>query len=403
MATLSTADPQTASWSQYRRAAYQFIAFYRYLTFAAASVLMIGLPLGRGDQPKAAPLLSLAVIGLYTAFKVAFPTRESQRRFFSYSLLALDTAICLLTVMVTGGLDSGLLLYSFTPVIIAASFYDERSALAVAVIFAATLGVGHTLLNHFSSGFVWILQDNRLSLYAAYTVASLLIATVAYRVNLNVRQRVERASIVEERRRLRREIHDGIAQSLGYINLKTSLIRSSLSQTDGDNARILAELDDMKKATAEAYTDIRESIDSLTVTAGSASLTSSLKEYIQEFAQRTGIEVDFRSYQDGDSISPLTELQALRIVQEALRNVRKHAEATKVEVALARIRNNLVLTVRDNGKGLANLSLGTPGHHGLEVMRERAESLGGALSVHSEAGVGTEVKTVLPVGWTESS
>jgi len=402
LATLRTKDSQATTWSQYRRAAYQFIAFYRYLTFAAASVLMIALPLGRGGQPEAAPLLSLAVTGLYTAFKVVFPTRESQGDFRSYVFLALDAAICLVTVMATGGLDSGLLLYSFTPVIIAASFYNERSAIAVAVLFAAALGIGHTVLNHFTSEFAWILQDNLLSLYAAYTVASLLIASVAYRANLNVRQRIERSSIMEERRRLRLEIHDGIAQSLGYLNLKTGLIRNSLPQANGDNARVLAELDDMKKATAEAYTDIRESIDSLTVTAETFSLTSSLHEYVREFAQRSGIEVDFQDRLDGGEVSPLTELQALRIVQEALRNVRKHAQATKVEVALSRMRNNLVLSVHDNGNGMTDSSRDNPGHHGLEVMRERAEGLGGALSVHSEVGKGTEVKAVLPLGGAES-
>jgi len=359
---------------------------------------MIALPLSRGQEARGGPLAILAVVGLYTAFKIVFPIRESRGDLRSYAILVIDAVVCLWAVMLTGGLDSGLLLYSFTPVVIAASFYSERTALAVAGVYIAALGLGHIVLSQFTQSFTWILLGNLLSVYAAYAVACFLVATVAYRANLNIRQRIERSSIIDERRRLRREIHDGIAQSLGYLNLKTSLIQNTLSQGQSNTARVLAELDDMKRATEEAYTDIRESIDSLTLAGDSFSLATSLSDYLREFSERTGIQVDFQGRDDGVGVSPLTDLQALRIAQEALRNVRKHANATKVEVALRRTPESLELTVRDNGKGMADPTQVTPGHHGLEVMRERAESLGGTLSIRSEAGKGTEVKMALPVG-----
>ncbi|MBI4310449.1 MAG: sensor histidine kinase [Chloroflexi bacterium] len=385
------------SAAQYRRSAYQFIAFYRYLAFAVGAVLMIALPLGRGEEPQVGPLAALAIIGLYTAFKVAFPTRESLWNLRSYAVLVVDVLAALASVMTTGGLDSGLLLYTFTPIIIAASFYNERVALVIAVVFIADLGLGHVALSQVTDSFVWVLDGNRLSLFAAYSVASLLAATMTYRANLSLRQRIERSSIIEERRRLRREIHDGIAQSLGYLNLKAGLIRASLSQPGSDPARILAELDDVKKATEEAYTDIRESIDSLTFTADRFSLVESIRDYLKDFSERTGIAVEFRGYPAGALVTQTTELQALRIVQEALSNVRKHACATNVEVALSRLPDALEVVIRDNGTGMDVSSQPPRGHHGIEVMRERAEGLGGEISIQSAPGQGTVVKAVLPL------
>ena len=99
-------------------------------------------------------------------------------------------------------------------------------------------------------------------------------------------------------------------------------------------------------------------------------------------------------------LPPAAEVQILRIVQEALLNVERHAEATEAWITLSSTRGTVDLTVRDNGRGLASDANGgrESGQHGLRVMRERAGSIGGTLDITSGPGQGTEVRVSVPRG-----
>jgi len=92
-------------------------------------------------------------------------------------------------------------------------------------------------------------------------------------------------------------------------------------------------------------------------------------------------------------------LQLLRIVQEALTNVRRHALATRVWVKLESTRQAVGLIIKDNGQGftLSDLEESPPGYHGLNIIRERAEGLGGGLDISTAPGEGTEVRVSLPI------
>jgi len=95
----------------------------------------------------------------------------------------------------------------------------------------------------------------------------------------------------------------------------------------------------------------------------------------------------------------VAELQLLRIAQEALTNVRRHAMASEVKVNLTDNHNSVEMSVRDNGQGfnLMKLEKSPPGYHGLNIVKERAEGLGGSLNIDTAPGKGTEIKVSLPI------
>ena len=220
---------------------------------------------------------------------------------------------------------------------------------------------------------------------------------VPYRINLNIRRRIEREAIIEERRRIAREIHDGVAQSLGYLNLKTKLLSDSVSSQN--TVQALTELNDIRKVMQDTYEDIRESIDQLSTEIRTLPIVSALANYVREFGDNNGIKCQFDCSKPFPHLSPVAELQLLRIAQEALTNVRRHAQATEVEVKLENNKEAVEMIVKDNGQGftLSDLEESPPGYHGLNIIKERAETLGGNLNISTAPGEGTALVVSLPL------
>ncbi|MEP7357653.1 MAG: ATP-binding protein [Anaerolineales bacterium] len=208
--------------------------------------------------------------------------------------------------------------------------------------------------------------------------------------------RLQSLAVTEERSRIAREMHDGLAQVLGYLSLQTQTLEALVRR--GDCAAALVELKQARGHILEAQADVRENILSLRTTlSGQVSLPAALEQYVEEFQVQTGIETEVVNTIAGEPrLSPLAEAQVVRIVQEALANVRKHAHAARVQVRLAVSGGALTLAIADDGCGMAAPER-QRGHFGLATMRERAESVGGRLSIHSAIGDGTQVEIQLPL------
>ena len=146
------------------------------------------------------------------------------------------------------------------------------------------------------------------------------------------------------------------------------------------------------------YDDIRESIDQLSHEIRNVPIISALSAYIVEFGTNNGIKVDFDYPKPFPSISPVAELQLLRIAQEALTNIRRHAFATGVEIKLQRNDEAIEMMIKDNGQGfnLEKLEESPLGYHGLNIIKERAETLGGELHISTSPGEGTALMVTLP-------
>lgn len=216
--------------------------------------------------------------------------------------------------------------------------------------------------------------------------------------NATLHQQVRVMAITEERQRIAREMHDSLAQVLGYVNTKVQATSVLL-----ENGRVEAatrNLDQMGTAARAAYADVREGILSLrTSLQEERGLVDTLAEYLLLWQEQSGVRVEL----DADALpqdvfSDLAEVQLLRIVQEALTNVRKHAEATKVDISLGKEGDVIVTRVADNGQGIASKARSTIGvpQFGMSTMRERAEALGGTLEVESQAHEGTTIIVRLP-------
>jgi two-component system nitrate/nitrite sensor histidine kinase NarX len=212
-----------------------------------------------------------------------------------------------------------------------------------------------------------------------------------------LRQNEEQFAIVAERDRIARELHDSIAQVLGVIHLRLRGLEPEVADAPGNG--VATEISELADIADEAYKDVREAILGLRETVGQPEgLEGALREYLRKYSRQTGIEATLHC--DGDArraLSPRSEVQLLRVVQEALTNVRKHAGARHVTVSLATSDSLVTLAVADDGAGFDPGRLEESLDHGFGMasMRERVEQIGGALAVHTAPGIGTRIEVRL--------
>ena len=207
--------------------------------------------------------------------------------------------------------------------------------------------------------------------------------------------RLSSLAISEERLRIAHEMHDGLAQVLAYVNTKAQVVKEHLRHGRGDEAS--RHLDQLAAAAREIYTDVRESIIGLRTAASDRSLAESLREYVTAWSHQHSLECSV-AIEEEPRLSPHAELQLLRILQEALANVRKHAHAQKVAVCLGRDGGVWTLAIQDDGVGFNPGDLGRSEfpRFGLATMRERAESIGATVALESSHGQGTRILVSLP-------
>jgi len=204
---------------------------------------------------------------------------------------------------------------------------------------------------------------------------------------------------VEERHRVAYELHDDISQALAFINLQAQAVNEAL--TAGHPQQAGAYLSRLAEVAREIQADVRELISGLMTTISPEhGLVETLRRTVEQFNQKYGIQAELSLVDEGHipTLEPVLEVQLLRIVQEALTNIRKHACARNVYVALAVTPAEVEVTVEDDGVGFnPNELAGASGTYGLRIMSERAAELGGTFQVSSEPGCGTQVVVRIPV------
>lgn len=202
-----------------------------------------------------------------------------------------------------------------------------------------------------------------------------------------------------ERERIAREMHDGLAQALGYLHMHLGSLETRISPGVQDGIR--DELRSMKKMAGEAYEEIRQSIFGLrTMVSRGLGLIPSLTEYLHDFSQQNGIPVDLQIGNNRTTtFSPDVEVQLVRIIQEALANIRKHAHATRAVVRFDVEGDRCCVTIRDDGRGFDPGKIPKDGsrHFGLQAMRERAEGIAGTLEIEAAPGLGTTILVRVPL------
>ncbi len=219
---------------------------------------------------------------------------------------------------------------------------------------------------------------------------------------------------LEERERIGRELHDSLGQILGYINVQLQAARTLLAEdklTASD--QLLKQLTDLAQ---QAHAGVREFILGTTQSSTSAALSpldfwGALREYTQQFEEQHHIRVLLSLPDEQDQASllpaaPTKELKLLRIIQEALTNVHKHAQATQVQIIFSYVSDQVQVLVVDDGCGFDPDAITTPArqakdahetsHFGLTMMHERAAEIGGELDIRSRPGQGTQIILLYP-------
>lgn len=208
--------------------------------------------------------------------------------------------------------------------------------------------------------------------------------------------RLQSLAVISERSRIAREMHDGLAQLLGYLGLEVQTLEAMIRQ--GNTTAALEELAHAHSEIKAAHADVRQNILSLRTTLSEdVDLKRAMRTYVQEFGVQAGIRAELRDETPDDlALSPWAQVQLIRIVQEALTNVRKHACATHVQVRLIEDENTLIVRVVDDGIGLKP-EVASASQFGLQTMRERAAEVGGRLVILSSQNQGTVVELYLPL------
>ncbi len=206
-----------------------------------------------------------------------------------------------------------------------------------------------------------------------------------------------RLSIVEERTSLAHELHDSLAQTLASLRFQVRMLEETL-QDAGATSKALQEAARIHNGLDEAHDELRELINSFRAPLDQRGLVTALGKLVERFNQETGIAAFFQPDCLKTDLDTNQEMQALRIVQESLANIRKHAQAHTVRVLLrCRSPGTYLILVEDDGVGFeGSAPKGNPGEHiGLSIMQERARRIGGELSIESEPGEGTRVELII--------
>lgn len=205
------------------------------------------------------------------------------------------------------------------------------------------------------------------------------------------------AALAEERGLLARELHDSIAQSLAFLKIQASLLRDALAgDPAGQTARVRDALSELDAGIRESLSDVRELLLHFRTRTNAEDIAPALRSTLTKFEHQTGLPAVLDIAGEGMALPPDVQVQVLHVVQEALSNVRKHAQARGVRVEV-RASPQWVVQVRDDGCGMeATARAPDETHVGLRIMRERAAGIGAALEIASAPGAGTCVTLTLP-------
>jgi signal transduction histidine kinase len=198
----------------------------------------------------------------------------------------------------------------------------------------------------------------------------------------------------EERQRIARELHDGLGPALASLNIRLLTVRKLL---DREDHAVSSEIQELAEQVQASIRDIRRLIHDLRpVALDELGLVPALREHLARCEREHSIVIEFEADTEG-RLPAAVETALFRIVQEAVNNVLRHAQAQRVCVKLSQDAGYVKLCITDDGQGFDTHFPRSGRHVGLWSMRERVEQLGGRFEVHSAPGQGTSVITSVPL------
>ena len=235
-----------------------------------------------------------------------------------------------------------------------------------------------------------------------------LLTSIAHHLSVAIEkshneERNQQHIIKDERTRIAHELHDSLAQTLASLRFQVRVLDETLHQ--GDESTTWQQLEQIENSLDEANTELRELIANFRAPTYNQNLLDAIEKIVSQFRSETGMKTYLQKEWSNTSLTEENETQILRIIQEALWNIRKHSDAKTVRIMLRDgLEGKCHILIEDDGIGINEQVYGSPGEHiGLTIMRERAARLGGELRVESEPGEGTRIVLELNQPETESN
>jgi signal transduction histidine kinase len=220
-----------------------------------------------------------------------------------------------------------------------------------------------------------------------------------YLENRSLYRQIENKATINERRRISGEIHDGLAQSIGFINIQLHRLKKMIKNNELEKA--MQEIDAAKEAVQDSYVELREAIDQLRDISGyNDSLAEWMWKYAKDFQMSYEIQVktNFKHFA-AIKLTDEQRVQITRVIQEVFNNIRKHSHAKNVELNWSQRENEIMLSIKDDGIGFdPSMDYKRKYHgNGLVILKDRINSIQGNLNIHSSQNNGTKIEIQIPI------
>lgn len=213
--------------------------------------------------------------------------------------------------------------------------------------------------------------------------------------NARLERETLRNTVMSERRFLASEVHDSIAQSLAYVNMRLPLLQDAMhAHDDALSQKYFA---DVEQAMGSIQSNLREIMTNFRAAMDPQGLLHAVRGLVADFHQRAGFPLHLQCEAADLGLSVEQEVQVFHIIQEALANVCRHAQAQQAWLKLSHCGSHLDVRIEDDGRGVVALQADGSAHFGLDIMQERAQRLGGVVEVGLRSGGGTRVRLTVPL------
>ncbi|MFL5318007.1 MAG: sensor histidine kinase [Myxococcaceae bacterium] len=391
-----SADQATKSWEQDRFVARARALFYARMMFLTLGLLILGVDRWSRyfDLSGPLPLMAYFAMLLYSVANFMVIDHPRAGRLVTYVTLCLDLITMVILIakpQVGGGLQSPLLATQLLFTMLFAILYPKPLAilpplLALPITTRLDLLLDRSVTAIELLTLLWYLALNFIIVYVIVYLNER--ETAAHREVVELQGDLKELAVVEERNRLAREIHDGLGASLSSL-----IIQSEYLMQLAQEPQLKGEIQELKASAEESIEELRRSLQMMRE---DFELGHGLQDYLRTFKERSKLAIEFEESGFARKLPPDAQLAVFRVVQEAVSNAVKHADAKLVKVRLQYVDDRMLLTVKDDGKGFETGK--TPvGHYGLLNMRERANKIGAELIVDSKPGSGTQISFSIPL------
>lgn len=321
---------------------------------------------------------------LYTFFKVIHPLRWYLSPLPGAALTVIDVVVCALLLFVHREIHAPFTLDTLNPVLTSALLFPSKVTWITGGVTAV-----YYMVNYFSYPLT-IALESLSGMFSTFLVALILVAWLPYIINSHVLRSLQSRVISNERHKLGREIHDGLCQTIYGLRLELQSLHRNANQKgqfDDRLVRLAGLLDEAEK-------EARGSLELLRSFRLDRPFLPQIEDSLRHLESEFGIGYRLETPGGEPRLDDLVKLEVLHVCEEALMNVAKHSGARQVTVMVNELNGNLQISIGDDGRGMANDGLAKG--HGLTVMKERAESLGGHFQVISTPGAGAEIRVEVP-------